>query len=85
MIKLLTILKPYYVEQLLDMARSLFQTSLSFSGADNCKKLPYELKNTRTDSTFKSNLKKPPQKFKHEKHAIAVLNQQKRNIYNKIK
>ena len=36
----------------------LFQTSLSFSGADYWNKLPYELKNTKTISCFKRNLKK---------------------------
>ena len=36
----------------------LFQTSLSFSGADNWNKLPYELKKTKTISSFKRNLKK---------------------------
>ena len=36
----------------------LFQTSLSFSGADNWNTLPYELKKTQTISSFKRNLKK---------------------------
>ena len=38
--------------------RDLFQTSLSFSGADNWNKLPCELKKIKTISSFKRNLKK---------------------------